>query len=42
MLELQPEFTISGWQRAYFGFFSSPETLAMYVDGLRKAGMPEE
>jgi len=42
MLELQPEYTISEWQRAYAGFFSSPETLAMYVDGLRKAGMPEE
>jgi adenylate cyclase len=42
MLELQPEYTISEWQRAYAGFFSSPETLAMYVDGLGKAGLPEE
>jgi len=41
MLELQPQYTISEWQRAYAGFFSSPETLAMYVDGLRKAGLPE-
>jgi len=41
MLELQPQYTISEWRRAYAGFFSSPETLAMYVDGLRKAGLPE-
>jgi hypothetical protein len=42
MLELQPEFTISAWQRAYAGFFCSPETLAMYVAGLRKVGLSEE
>jgi TolB-like protein len=42
MLELHPEFTISGWQRTYGAFIFTPETLAMYVDGCRKAGLPEE
>ena len=41
-LELQPGFTISGWQRTYGAFLCTPETLAMYVDGLREAGLPEE
>ena len=34
--------TISGWQRTYGAFLCTPETLAMYVDGLREAGLPEE
>src|SRR5215469_10480924 len=42
MLELQPEFTISGWQRTYGAFIFTPGSRAMYVDGLRKAGLPEE
>jgi len=42
MLELHPEFTISGWQRTYGAFIFTPETLAMYVDGCHKAGLPEE
>jgi TolB-like protein/class 3 adenylate cyclase len=41
-LELQPAFTISGMQRTYGAAMCTPETLAMYVDGLRKAGLPEE
>jgi tetratricopeptide (TPR) repeat protein len=42
-LELQPELTISEW-RARGGAvkFASPEILALYEDGLRKAGLPEE
>jgi hypothetical protein len=42
ILELQPAFTISEWQRIYAAHMGSPETLAMFVDGLRKAGLPEE
>jgi len=42
ILELQPAFTISGWQRTYAAFLCSSETLAMWVEGLRKAGLPEE
>ena len=42
ILELQPAFTISEWQRTYAAFMCSPETLAMCVDGLRKAGLPEQ
>ena len=42
ILELQPAFTISGWVRTYGAFICTPETLAMGVDGLRKAGLPEE
>jgi adenylate cyclase len=41
ILELQPAFTISKWQRIYAAFLGSPETLAMFVDGLRQAGLPE-
>jgi len=41
ILELQPAFTISEWQRIYAAFLGSPETLAMFVDGLRQAGLPE-
>jgi hypothetical protein len=41
-IELQPAFTIADWQRTYAKFLCSPETLAMCVEGLRKAGLPEE
>src|SRR5262249_37066108 len=41
ILELQPAFTIAEWQRTYGAFLCSPETLAMGVEGLRKAGLPE-
>ena len=42
MFELQPTFTISGWKRTYAASIFSPETMAMYVGGMRKAGLPEE
>jgi adenylate cyclase len=42
ILELQPTFTIAGWRRTYAGHMASPETLAMWVDGLRRAGLPEK
>jgi tetratricopeptide (TPR) repeat protein len=42
MRELHPAFTISGWLRTHGAFIFPPETLTMYVDGLRKAGLPEE
>jgi hypothetical protein len=29
-------------QRTIGAFVGAPETLAMWVDGLRKAGLPEE
>jgi hypothetical protein len=41
-LKLHPRFTISGWRRTYGASIFSPESLAIYVDGLRKAGLPEE
>jgi len=42
ILELQPAFTISGWVRTYAASLCTPESLVMCVDGLRKAGLPEE
>jgi adenylate cyclase len=42
-LELQPELTIAEWKtRGGAVKFASPEILALYADGLRKAGLPEE
>jgi adenylate cyclase len=41
ILELQPAFTISGWQHWWAAAALSPATLAMTVDGLRRAGLPE-
>jgi tetratricopeptide (TPR) repeat protein len=38
LLELWPDFTISGYVAANF---TSPERLAMYADVLRRAGLPE-
>ena len=40
LLELQPGLTIAKY-KAYATFFA-PELLAVYLDGLRKAGLPEE
>jgi TolB-like protein len=40
--ELQPGLTIAGWKALYAATLFAPEILAMYVEGLRKAGMPEE
>jgi tetratricopeptide (TPR) repeat protein len=42
ILELQPAFTISGWVRTYGAFICTSETLAMVVEGMRKAGLPEK
>jgi TolB-like protein len=41
MLELQPGLTIAWWKSSYRGMFP-PELLDFYVEGLRKAGLPEE
>ena len=41
LLELQPGLTIS-WYRRYGAKFLPPETLTVCVDGLRKAGLPQE
>jgi hypothetical protein len=42
MLELQPGSTIAGWKSSYAQALFPPELLAFYVEGLRKAGLPEE
>jgi len=42
LLKLQPGLTIAGWKASYGAPFFSPELLGVYVEGLRKAGMPEE
>jgi adenylate cyclase len=36
LLELKPDFRISGWVAR-----SCPRTRQMFIDGLRKAGIPE-
>jgi adenylate cyclase len=41
LLEVDPGLTIS-WVKAYATMFLPPETLAVYVEDLRKAGLPEE
>ena len=41
LLEVDPGLTIS-WVKAYLTTIMSPETLAVYLEGLRKAGLPEE
>ena len=41
MLEIQPGLTIAGF-KAYAATNFPREILAVYVDGLRKAGLPEE
>jgi adenylate cyclase len=42
VLALQPALTIAGWKASYAFTVLSPELLALYTDGLRKAGVPEE
>jgi TolB-like protein/class 3 adenylate cyclase len=42
LLEVQPGLTIARWKALYAATLFAPEILAMYVEGLRKAGMPEE
>ena len=40
MLELQPGLTVAGL-RGYGATFLAPEILEIYIEGLRKAGLPE-
>jgi tetratricopeptide (TPR) repeat protein len=40
LLDLEPGLTITGWKEALKHF--SPELLAAYAEGLRKAGLPEK
>ena len=42
MLDLQPGLTIAGWKASFAAATFSPELLELYVEGLRKAGLPEE
>ena len=42
LLELQPGLTIAGWKASYAPSNLSPPILAVYMEGLRKAGLPEE
>jgi hypothetical protein len=41
VLELHPGLTVVGFN-AFAATFFLPEVRAIYVEGLRKAGMPEE
>jgi hypothetical protein len=41
LLEVDPGLTIA-WLKAYATMFLPPETVAMYLEDLRKAGLPEE
>jgi class 3 adenylate cyclase/TolB-like protein/Flp pilus assembly protein TadD len=41
VLRLQPGVTIA-WSRAYATSFAPPEVVPLFLEGLRKAGMPEE
>jgi len=41
ILELQPGLTVASF-RAYFSAFFAPEGVAVYAEGLRKAGLPVE
>ncbi len=41
VLAVQPELTIAAWKASFASTVFSPEILALYADGLRKAGVPE-
>jgi len=41
LLELQPDLTLAE-MKVYAAKFLAPEALQIYVEGLRKAGLPEE
>jgi adenylate cyclase len=41
-LELQPRLTLAEWKARVAVRFGSSEFLTRYIDGLRKAGLPEE
>jgi hypothetical protein len=40
ILEFQPGLTVASF-RVYFSGFFAPEVVAVYAEGLRKAGLPE-
>ena len=42
MLDIQPGFTVARLKEIYAAGAIPPESLTMYVAGLRKAGLPEE
>jgi adenylate cyclase len=42
VLALQPGLTVAAWKGSWATAVFSPEILALYEDGLRKAGVPEE
>ena len=42
MLELQPTLTINSYKAYAAKYLRPPEILAVFVEGLRKAGLPEE
>jgi TolB-like protein/class 3 adenylate cyclase len=42
VLDLHPRLTITAWKTSHPSAGYSPEFLALYEDGLRKAGVPEE
>ncbi len=42
LLALWPGLTVAAWRASYATAVFPPELLALYVDGLRKAGLPEE
>jgi adenylate cyclase len=41
VLEISPEFSIEHWSGSYGIAFKKPSDLEHYLDGLRKAGLPE-
>jgi hypothetical protein len=42
LLEILPGLTIAGYQATSWTRLLPPQIAALYVDGLRKAGLPEE
>ena len=42
VLAVQPGLTIAAWQASFAATVFAPEILALYADGLRKAGVPEK
>jgi len=42
VLDLQPGLTVAAWKASVSATALSPEIIDLYVEGLRKAGLPEE
>ena len=42
VLALHPGLTVAAWKASWATAVLSPQILALYVDGLRKAGLPDE